>query len=107
MIDLPILLHKLTLILGGAIFVAGVSTIFLRRIASWILMGQVFALKAVAACAFLLSQLSLHGGGDLIVVSLVTLGLVPSLSVVGMLVLHRCGRFGGSLDVDQETMLRH
>lgn len=107
MTEIQMVLHKATLILGSAIFVAGVSTIFIRRLAAWILVGQVFALKAVAACSFLLSQLSLQGSGDLIVTSLVALGMVPSLSVVGILVLHRCGRFSGTLDVDEENSLRH
>lgn len=107
MTETQVLLHKITLLLGAAIFVAGVSTLFLRRLAAWILVGQAFALKAVAACAFLLSELAVQGSGDLIVTSLVALGMVPSISVVGALVLHRCGRFDGSLDVDEETSLRH
>lgn len=101
------LISKISIFLSLAIFVAGVSTIFLRRIAVWTLVGQGIALKAVAACAFLLSQFSTVGGGDLVVISLVALGMVPSLSIVGILVLQRCARFGGSLDVDEEESLRH
>lgn len=103
----PIFLQKISLVLCAAIFVTGVATIFLRRVAAWILVGQIVALKAVVACAFLLSHLSVPGGGDLVVTSLVALGLVPSVTAVGILVLHRCRRFEGSLDIDEETGLRH
>lgn len=105
--DTTILLQKMSLVLCSAIFVTGVATIFLRRVAVWTLVGQIVALKAVAACAFLLSRLSVPGAGDLVVTSLVAMGLVPSVSAVGVLVLHRCRRFQGSLDVDEETDLRH
>lgn len=99
-------LQKISLILCCAIFVTGIATIFLRRVAAWILVGQLFALKAVAACAFLLSRLSLPGAGDLVITSLVAMGMVPSIAAVGALVLHRCRSFGGTLDVDEETGLR-
>lgn len=102
-----ILLQKLSIVLCSAIFVTGLATIFLRRVAAWILVGQIVALKAVAACAFLLSRLAVPGGGDLAVTSLVALGLVPSALAVGALVLHRCRRFQGTLDIDEETGLRH
>jgi hypothetical protein len=102
-----ILLQRLSLVLCGAIFVSGIATIFLRRVAAWILVGQLVALKAVAACAFLLARLSVAGGGDLVVTSLVAMGLVPSVAAVGALVLHRCRRFDGTLDIDEETGLRH
>jgi NADH:ubiquinone oxidoreductase subunit K len=101
------LLQRLSLMLCGAIFIAGISTIFLRRVAAWILVGQLMALKAVAACAFLLSRLFVSGAGSLMVTSLVVMGLVPSVAAVGTLVLHRCGRFGGTLDIDEETRLRN
>jgi NADH:ubiquinone oxidoreductase subunit K len=107
MIENAILLQRISLILCCAIFVTGIATIFLRRVAAWILVGQLIALKAVAACAFLLSRLSLPGAGDLVVTSLVALGMVPSVAAVGALVLHRCRSFGGTLDVDEETGLRH
>lgn len=106
MID-PVILQKLSLILCSAIFVVGLSTIFLRRVAAWILVGQIVALKAVAACAFLLSRLTLTGAGDLVVTSLVAMGFVPSIAAVGALVLHRCQRFQGTLDMEEETGLRH
>jgi NADH:ubiquinone oxidoreductase subunit K len=105
--DHGILLQKISLVLCSSIFVTGVATIFLRRVAAWILIGQIVALKAVAACAFLLSRLSMPGGGDLVVTSLVAMSLVPSVSAVGTLILHRCRRFQGSLDMDEETGLRH
>jgi NADH:ubiquinone oxidoreductase subunit K len=105
--DNGILLQKICLLLCSSIFVIGLATIFLRRVAAWILIGQLMALKAVAACAFLLSRLSVHGGGDLAVTSLVAMGMVPSVAAVGALVLHRCRRFQGSLDMDEETGLRH
>ena len=106
MID-TILLQKLSLVLCSSIFVVGLATIFLRRVAAWILVGQIVALKAVAACAFLLSRLPVGGAGDLVVTSLVAMGLVPSVAAVGALVLHRCHRFQGTLDMDEETGLRH
>lgn len=90
-----------------ALFVLGVSTIFMRRHAVWSLVGQLVALKAMAALAFLLSQYPLAGGGDLAVISLVAVGLVPMVGFVGVLVLHRCGRFGGTLDYDEEDSLRN
>jgi NADH:ubiquinone oxidoreductase subunit K len=102
-----ILLQRISLVLCCAIFVSGLATILLRRVAAWILVGQLFALKAVAACAFLLSRLTVAGGGDLVVTSLVALGFVPSVAAVGTLVLHRCRRFDGTLDVDEETGLRN
>jgi len=102
-----ILLQRVSLVLCSAIFVSGLATIFLRRVAAWILVGQLVALKAVAACAFLLSRLSVAGGGDLMVTSLVAMGMVPSVAAVGTLVLHRCRRFDGTLDVDEETGLRN
>jgi NADH:ubiquinone oxidoreductase subunit K len=102
-----VLIQRISLILCSAIFVAGLATIFLRRVAAWILVGQIVALKAVAACAFLLSRLAISGGGDLMVISLVSMGLVPSVAAVGTLVLHRCGRFEGTLDIDEETSLKN
>lgn len=106
MID-TVLVQKLSLVLCSSIFVVGLSTIFLRRVAAWILVGQIVSLKAVAACAFLLSRLSVSGAGDLVVTSLVAMGMVPSVAAVGALVLHRCHRFQGTLDMDEETGLRH
>lgn len=90
-----------------ALFVLGVSTIFMRRHAVWSLVGQLVAIKAMAALAFLLSQFPLAGGGDLAVISLVAVGLVPMVGFVGVLILHRCGRFNGSLDYDEEDSLRN
>ncbi|HEY8280191.1 MAG TPA: hypothetical protein VIH99_11245 [Bdellovibrionota bacterium] len=107
MSEYVIFLQRLSLVLCAAIFVTGVATIFLRRLAGWILIGQLTSLKAVAACAFLLSRLDQKGGGDLAVASLVAMGMVPSIAAVGALVLHRCGRFQGTLDLDEETGLRH
>ena len=105
--DAGMLASKINVILLLAIFVSGLAAIVLRRIAAWALVGQAIALKAVVACGFLFSQYFAAGGGDLIVLSLVALGMVPALSVVGLLVLHRCSRFRGSLDVDEEDTLRH
>lgn len=105
--DYAILLQRISLVLCSAIFITGLATIFLRRVAAWILVGQLIALKAVAACAFLLSRLSLPGAGDLVVTALVAMGMVPSIAAVGALVLHRCRRFEGTLDMDEETGLRH
>jgi NADH:ubiquinone oxidoreductase subunit K len=102
-----IFLERASMVLCAAIFVTGLATIFLRRVAGWILIGQLTALKAVAACAFLLSRLAVRGGGDLAITSLVAMGMVPGVAAVGLLVLHRCGRFQGTLDVDEEVGLRH
>jgi NADH:ubiquinone oxidoreductase subunit K len=105
--DAGLLANKINVILLLAIFISGLAAVVLRRIAAWALVGQAIALKAVVACGFLFSQYLATGGGDLIVLSLVALGMVPALSVVGLLVLHRCSRFRGSLDVDEEDTLRH
>ena len=107
MTEQVILFHRLGLVLCGAIFVSGLATIFLRRVATWILVGQLVSLKAVSACAFFLSKLSLAAREDFIVLSLVSMGMVPIVAAVGLLVLHRCKRFEGSLDVDEETVLRN
>ncbi len=107
MTEQVIVFQRISLLLCSAIFITGLATIFLRRVAAWVLVGQLIALKAVAACAFLLSRLSLPGSGDLVVTSLVAMGMVPSVAAVGALVLHRCRRFQGTLDVDEETGLRH
>ena len=104
--DLIPLLSKSFILLPLALFAVGLATIALRRHAAWSLVGQVTAVKAVAAGAFLLSQLPLKGAGDLLFVSLLAVGTVPALSLVGVLVLHRCGRFGGSLDYEEESSLR-
>jgi len=105
--DSSSLLGKLTVLLPLSLFIVGVTAIFLRRHASWSLVGQVTAVKAVAACGFLLSQFPLKGAGDLLFVSLLAVGMVPMLALVGLLVLHRCGRFGGSLDYEEENSLRN
>jgi hypothetical protein len=95
-------------ILGAlTIFICGLSTIFLRRHAAWGLVGQLTALKAAAAAGFLLSRLPIAGKADLVVVSLIVLGLVPAAGFVGILALQRCGRFGGTLDYDEEDSLRN
>ncbi len=106
MSEYAIHLQKISIFLCGAIFVTGLATIFLRRVAAWILVGQLLALKAVVACAFLLSRLSLPGAGDLAVTSLVAMGMIPSVAAAGTLVLHRCRRYKGTLDIDEETSLR-
>lgn len=107
MTDVGSLLGKVTVLLLLAIFVVGLSAIVLRRIAAWSLVGQAIALKSVVACGFLFSHHFTSGAGDLTMLSLVALGMVPALSAVGLLVLHRCSRFQGTLDVDEETNLRH
>lgn len=98
---------KVYMILLLAVFLTGLWTIFLRRVAAWGLVGQMLALKAVVAGAFLLAQQARPGRSDLVVLSLVALGMVPILTMVGVLVLHRCSRFSGTLDVDEEHSLRH
>jgi NADH:ubiquinone oxidoreductase subunit K len=100
-------MNSVPIVLAAAVFVLGVSTIFMRRKAVWSLIGQVTALKAVAATALLLSQYKLAGAGDLAMISLVAVGLVPMAGLAGLVVLHRCGRFGGTLDYDEEDSLRN
>lgn len=107
MIDWEFFLARAPVALGMMAFVTGIATIFLRRHAAWSLVGQVIAVKAVAACAFLLSRSPVKGAGDLVVLSLAAAGLVPALALVGMLVLHRCGRFEGTLDYEEENRLRN
>ncbi|RZA04752.1 MAG: hypothetical protein EOP11_14375 [Proteobacteria bacterium] len=105
--DLGALIGKFSILLPLALFAVGITSIFLRRHAGWSLVGQLTAVKAVAACGFLLSQLPLKGAGDLLFVSLLAVGMVPMIALVGILVLHRCGRFGGSLDYEEEDSLRN
>lgn len=107
MIDVALLLNNAPALACLLIFVAGISTILLRRHAVWGLVGQITAIKAVAAAGFLLSQFPIPGEGDLILISLVALGLVPAVGFTGILVLHRCGRFNGTLDYDEEDSLRN
>lgn len=104
--DIPSLANKATILLALAIFIAGIATIFLRRHAVWSLVGQLTAVKAVAAAGFLLAQFPISGEGDLVVISLVAVGMVPAVGFVGILVLHRCGRFNGTLDYDEEDSLK-
>lgn len=105
--ELNLLASKINVILLLAVFVAGIAAILLRRIAAWGLVGQAIALKAVVAGGFLFAHYFASGSADLIVLSLVGLGMVPALAAVGLLVLHRCSRFRGTLDVDEEDSLRH
>ena len=100
-------LGRMTLLFPLALFVVGIATIFLRRHGAWSLVGQVTAVKAVAAAAFLLSQFPIKGAGDLVFVSLLAVSAVPMLALVGLVVLHRCGRFGGTLDYEEEESLRN
>ncbi len=89
------------------VFSAGLSCIFLRRLALWCVVGQVIALKAVIAAGFITSTMHDPGHADLVFVSLILLGLVPQACLVGMVVVHRCSRFGGSLDMAKQGNLRH
>jgi hypothetical protein len=101
------LAEKLVAVLLLATFISGLAAIVLRRVAAWGLVGQIVALKSVVAGAFLFSFYLRPVNADLLVLSLVALGLVPVISLVGILVLHRCSRFGGTLDMDEEDRLRH
>ena len=101
------LIFKLVVLAMLGVVIVGLVTICLRRVAVWALVGQAIALKGVVAGAFLLSLFPLAGRGELVVISLITLGLVPGAALTGLLVLHRCARFGGTLDVDEETNLRN
>jgi hydrogenase-4 membrane subunit HyfE len=99
--------NKATILASLAIFIVGIATIFLRRHAVWSLVGQLTAVKAVAAAGFMLAQFPISGEGDLVVLSLVALAMVPAVGFVGILVLHRCGRFQGTLDYDEEDSLKN
>lgn len=88
-------------------FMVGITCILLRRLALWNLIGQIVSLKAVVAGALLASKLQDSGYPDLIFISLAILGIVPQLCLVGLVVIHRCGRFGGSLDISKQGELRN
>lgn len=88
-------------------FMVGVTCVLLRRLALWSLIGQIVSLKAAVAGALLASKIQDSGYPDLIFISLAILGIVPQICLVGLVVIHRCGRFGGSLDVSRQGELRN
>lgn len=97
---------KCALLFVVFVFAIGVAAIFLRRVAVWSLVGQITSLKAVAAAAFILSRLPLEARADLESISLLVAAMVPAAAFVGLVVLHRCGRFGASLDYEKQDELR-
>jgi NADH:ubiquinone oxidoreductase subunit K len=101
------LMVKAALFFAVMIFSTGICCIFLRRLAIWSLVGQLTAMKAVAAAAFILSRLAFPGKADLEAISLLAAAFIPAAAFVGLVVLHRCGRFGASLDYDRENELRN
>lgn len=100
-------LETLLLFIPFLIFMIGVSCILLRRLALWCVIGQIVSLKAVVGGAFLISQIQESGNPDLVFISLAILGLIPQVCLVGMVVIHRCSRFGGSLDISKQGVLRN
>lgn len=97
---------KLILIFPVFIFLVGISVMLIRKKLAWNLMGQMIALKATVAGAFLWSQQT-NTNTEMIFISLVALGLVPACSMVGLLVIQRAGRFGGTSDSAKEQQLRN
>lgn len=95
------------LIVLAAMFITGVATILMRRLVVWALVGQIICLKAVAVGAYMFSFYFKSLAAPLLMLSLVSLALLPMVVGVGILVLHRCARFGGTLDIDQEDRLRN
>lgn len=95
------------LVLSFLIFTVGMGCIFLRRYALWCAVGQIISLKAVIAAGFITATMHEPGHRDLVFISLILLGLVPQVCLVGMVVIHRCSRFGGSLDMARPGSLRH
>lgn len=101
------LFAELSLIVILAIFLMGLFTMLMRRVAVWNLVGQMIAIKAVAAGAFFLAIYLGKAPGDLLILCLIFLGALPAVGAVGLLVLHRCARFGGTLDLEEEDRLRN
>ena len=100
------LITKLILIFPVFIFLIGVSVMLIRKKLAWNLMGQLIALKATVAGAFLWSQQT-STNTEMIFITLVALGLLPACSMVGLLVIQRAGRFGGTSDSEEEQRLRN
>lgn len=101
------ILQELVLILILGVFLIGVFSMLIRRIAVWNLVGQVIAIKAVVAGSFFLAMSLGKSTGDLLILCLIFLGALPSVAAIGLLVLHRCSRFGGTLDLEEEDRLRN
>lgn len=89
-----------------AIFLVGLTTMFIRRHAFWSLVGSLITLKAVSAMALFLSLQNTSAKTDFGLLALVALGILPMVGCVGILVLHRGARFDGTLDLDKEDKLR-
>ncbi len=88
------------------IFTIGLVTIFIRRHAFWILVGSLLVIKSVGAMALFLSKHEGPAKDDFGILALLSIGLVPAAGYLGVLVLHRSSRFGGTLDLEQEDKLK-
>ncbi len=97
---------SLAFFLAFAVFLVGVTTIFIRRHAFWVLVGTLFCIKAVGAMALFLSLQETPAKMDFGLLALMAIGMVPIAGSVGVLVLHRGGRFGGTLDLENEVQLK-
>lgn len=89
-----------------AIFLVGLTTMFIRRHAFWMLVGSLVSLKAVGAMSLFLSLQADSAKTDFSLLALVALGILPMVGCVGVLVLHRGFRFQGTLDLEKEDKLR-
>lgn len=101
-----LLLQEIILVLLLAIFLVGAFTMLIRRVAVWSLVGQIIAIKSVVAGSFFLASYIGRAPGDLLSLCLLFLGALPTVAAIGLLVLHRCARFGGTLDLEEEDRLR-
>ena len=101
------MMEEFSLIVILAIFLVGIVSMLMRRVAVWNLVGQMIAIKSVVAGSFFLATYLGKASGDLLVICLIFLGALPAVGAVGLLVLHRCARFGGTLDLEEEDRLRN
>jgi hypothetical protein len=99
--------ENLILVIPFLIFIIGISCLLLRRLVVWNIVGQIISLKAVVIGGFLTSVKQDIGHADLVFVSLIILSLIPQAALVGMLVIHRCARFNGSLDLAKQGNLKN
>lgn len=104
MSELP--LFSVVFFFAFAIFLVGLTTMFIRRHAFWMLVGSLVSLKAVGAMALFLSLQANAAKTDFALLALVSLGILPMVGCVGVLVLHRGARFFGTLDLEKEDKLR-
>jgi NADH:ubiquinone oxidoreductase subunit K len=100
------ILYPIIFFLCFLIFTIGLVTIFIRRHAFWVLVGSLLVIKSVGAMALFLSKHEGPAKDDFGILALLAIGLVPAAGFLGVLVLHRSSRFGGTLDLEREDQLR-